>query len=768
MVATSMADAKVKMANGVNGTVAWMDEGRAEPGKLEDEENSEEEEFQEAMVSLKTENGHCENATATLVSKLRESNSKLQGKIGNMRQQRADCMKDFWKQWQELDGEKQALSGNLEALRGEQRQLRNLARHQESEHELGHGRLKEKQHQRKEFEDRIRVLMDRLVTLLSTGEDNEEKASTEASEELADSIDRLQGRLGKIQARLECEKQENREMAVRLSGEQVVTKRLHDDFCKLQGDLFAGRSLRASALSEAAGATPPQQAKKSRRPASAQKHCLIGKSPQSKSKSSLRGPPPARLPASGEEAKSGGDAKAIPARKPPVAAVAESGGKSSAGERPTIPTVTPAEPKAALPANGGDSALAALKVAQPENGAGATISAPKVAQAENGASSAGDSQAVSQPPPPVASSAAEGLSRRAHTAALEDQLKKVLEEFRFADPVVRLQAGVYEFGGQRAYLRMDEGGKVAGSFDGERWDTLEAFIGELPGSVRPRTLQLGELSTSKGTSPPAAAPPSAAPMANGSAVSAALPSSAVKATAATNASTTASTTMVAPPPTVAAVAVLSTTFPGALPATTSSSGSSSLPTAFVVPAATTPPAGSTALATASRKAPDVLEGGRTFGSGSFTAGARRALPAAEPPGGGPPGRRPRSFSPGVARNGTVRPGASLSNSAQQRGSPTTASHGNGARSPSPEATKQDSSSPRAGGFFAAPGPVALRGRAESPRRTIGAGIVAGPQRRTHSPGAYSKTAAMSSSSSSRLATGGLLRPMRVESFLVRH
>eukprot|EP00927_Polykrikos_kofoidii_P043707 TRINITY_DN37789_c0_g1_i1.p1 TRINITY_DN37789_c0_g1~~TRINITY_DN37789_c0_g1_i1.p1 ORF type:complete len:934 (+),score=146.63 TRINITY_DN37789_c0_g1_i1:129-2930(+) len=353
-------------------------------------------------------------ASAKLIAKLRQSKADLKTKLKGTRSKNADCITEFVRHWHEVDQTKQNLSSSIDALDQEQRHLQSLSKQQDSEQEVVLGRLDEKREHRQDFDQRIGVLMDRLVTLLSTGNDIDAQMPAQINEEIQTSISKLGGKLGNVKGQLDTVREENRKLAIRLSEEQLVTKRLHDEFCKLQGQLFDQK--RFSAQENRNGVHP---------------------------RSGSRG----RL----------GD--------PRTNAATSSSSKS---------------------------------FARCDEAAGACVAGPRDGVVHS--QETRDAGTTSPPPEPVIAAArlepncsaalndpACGGLNRDRAIILETKLREVLDTVSFADPVVRLSVGVYEFGSVRAYLKLDDDDGIFASRDESTYEPIEVFVqslGKMRGSSR--------------------------------------------------------------------------------------------------------------------------------------------------------------------------------------------------------------------------------------------------------------------------------------------
>mmetsp|Transcript_1436 Transcript_1436/g.3919 ORF Transcript_1436/g.3919 Transcript_1436/m.3919 type:complete len:872 (+) Transcript_1436:58-2673(+) len=131
------------------------------------------------------------------------------------------------------------LHSNIEGLESEQSQLRVLCEQQESEQAWLQLRDKEGVEQCQQTERRIQVLMDKLVVLLSASGFSGTEMHAGILEDLQSSIRKIEVKVQTVQSQLDRARQENREAAVKLSEEQRKTKRLHDELCGKQGDLFS-------------------------------------------------------------------------------------------------------------------------------------------------------------------------------------------------------------------------------------------------------------------------------------------------------------------------------------------------------------------------------------------------------------------------------------------------------------------------------------------------------------------------------------------------
>mmetsp|Transcript_13195 Transcript_13195/g.24374 ORF Transcript_13195/g.24374 Transcript_13195/m.24374 type:complete len:900 (-) Transcript_13195:99-2798(-) len=153
------------------------------------------------------------------------------------------------------------LHSNIDGLESEQSQLRVLFQQQESEQAWLQLREKEGQEQCSQTERRIQVLMDKLVVLLSASGFQGNEMHAEILEDLQGSIRKIEAKLQTVQSQLDAARQENREAAVRLSNEQRKTKRLHDELCGKQGDLFSRKLCTMPGAPSASSAMEPSRMK---------------------------------------------------------------------------------------------------------------------------------------------------------------------------------------------------------------------------------------------------------------------------------------------------------------------------------------------------------------------------------------------------------------------------------------------------------------------------------------------------------------------------
>jgi hypothetical protein len=65
---------------------------------------------------------------------------------------------------------------------------------------------------------------------------------------------------------------------------------------------------------------------------------------------------------------------------------------------------------------------------------------------------------------------------REQTNALESQLREVLDLVCFSEPVVRVSQGIYEFGPERVYLRLQADGHGYASRDDVHYEPMKSFV----------------------------------------------------------------------------------------------------------------------------------------------------------------------------------------------------------------------------------------------------------------------------------------------------
>lgn len=173
---------------------------------------------------------------------LRRETRELKAQISQKKQKLSDFQSQINNHLEGVAHQKQVLSTRVEGLEMEQRQLQALdVQHKQEERSL-RPRIDEAVAEHAATEARIQVLMDRLVILLSSASAaSMDTMMSEILEEFHGSLLSIDEKKQSGKFRLIAARRENHDFAIRLSGEQSETKRLHDKLCTLQGDLYHGR-----------------------------------------------------------------------------------------------------------------------------------------------------------------------------------------------------------------------------------------------------------------------------------------------------------------------------------------------------------------------------------------------------------------------------------------------------------------------------------------------------------------------------------------------
>lgn len=138
------------------------------------------------------------------------------------------------------------LRARIDAMEAESSDLVSRKAQQRIEQAQLESLIAEGEGQGQDHTERIQRLMDRLVTLLSANNQEEEAKSSlhfdEAIEDLRRSVVRLELQTNSQRSQLGTAQLENRRVALQLSDEQQRTKKLHDTLCHFQKELFNGRT----------------------------------------------------------------------------------------------------------------------------------------------------------------------------------------------------------------------------------------------------------------------------------------------------------------------------------------------------------------------------------------------------------------------------------------------------------------------------------------------------------------------------------------------
>lgn len=412
------------------------------------------------------------------VTRLRHSCAELRSRLRDKDGNRAECILEFQRHLSQVADTKQELQARKEDHEYELQQLQHLQEQQRQEELRLKARLEEKEENKEEFDNRIQKLMDRLVMLLSSGQGQDVDASLPGrlTEELQVSLDRLAKKLGTMKSELEKVLGENREAAVNLSEEQLLTKTLHDKLCDMQGRVFQSRSLPSRAAPATAQPDSASQA------TAAQTNGVSCKPP-----GFVAGAGAIAYASDHEESEvlstsctsRGEDPELVVPLSLPrpahakstdsLSAVSQVGQQRPAQEPPQKPQMQPQQqgPQAQPPSQ-------PLQLPQPE----AQQQPVSLSQPQRDGTPAGRSQQP-QPQPQQKLQQAARWPPPDPTAALESRLKLVLDKVSFRDPVTRVGLGTYEFGSETAYLRLEEGEQVFASRDGVSFLPIEVFVHEL-------------------------------------------------------------------------------------------------------------------------------------------------------------------------------------------------------------------------------------------------------------------------------------------------
>lgn len=193
---------------------------------------------------------HEDNACLGVkIQLMRQETRDLKGQIRQKQRKQSDFKSQMTNHFISVAHQKQLLNTRVEGLEAEQRQLQSMeAQHQQEEVSVK-ARIDDAIADHSTCEARIQVLMDRLVTLLSSAPSPETMVS-QIIEEFEQSLLGLDEKIQTGKARLEVARRENHELAVRLSEEQSETKRLHDTLCSLQSRLYGERFQREAPEAE--------------------------------------------------------------------------------------------------------------------------------------------------------------------------------------------------------------------------------------------------------------------------------------------------------------------------------------------------------------------------------------------------------------------------------------------------------------------------------------------------------------------------------------
>ncbi|CAD7927141.1 unnamed protein product, partial [Amoebophrya sp. A25] len=161
-------------------------------------------------------------------------------------------------QMDQWEAQEKAMSMKLQTLEMEKRKLTLWCEEAGRVQRDARTEADELREQHTESERRVQFLMDRLVSLLSASGSTEKEAAVEKDvlQALNDREKELVARLQRSKTDVDQVRQQNRDLALRLTEEQKLSARLHATFCDLQmenfemrGTLAATKKMAASTLS---------------------------------------------------------------------------------------------------------------------------------------------------------------------------------------------------------------------------------------------------------------------------------------------------------------------------------------------------------------------------------------------------------------------------------------------------------------------------------------------------------------------------------------
>mmetsp|Transcript_25692 Transcript_25692/g.59890 ORF Transcript_25692/g.59890 Transcript_25692/m.59890 type:complete len:930 (+) Transcript_25692:55-2844(+) len=179
---------------------------------------------------------------------------EVESAVQRYQQKEVDFISQMHRHFEDLRRNQKSLQSTLDSLESENSAFRLRLQQQETEHEWMEMQDQAGQEQIAQTERRIQALMDKLVVLLNSGYSAAD-LHDQLMEDLQGSISKAEVKLKTVQTQLDDARQQNRGAAVRLSEEQRKTKRLHDQLCETQGDLFSRKFCSSSAPSSADNST---------------------------------------------------------------------------------------------------------------------------------------------------------------------------------------------------------------------------------------------------------------------------------------------------------------------------------------------------------------------------------------------------------------------------------------------------------------------------------------------------------------------------------
>lgn len=386
------------------------------------------------------------------------------------------------------------LTQRIESLELENVQLKVVAEQRVRDNQVLNDKLSETTRHCNESETRVQFLVDRIVALLST--QLPDPAQTEVVVSMRRQERELIRTLDESRQNLDEVKHQNGELTSRLDEELNLSRRLQDQLYEVKEQFYQNARPLGGGLARAGRPGPLR--------AGCPDAAVAGPAdeldlPEARCVDVLKRPPPPDLPQTISESEVLPDSPLNFGSEDDYTAAADL--STTLGRTPSPPRADgahaldrleaaaqhPGAPMSHWPATGSPPS--------PPSPAGPVPSFPSAWTSPNGGAPAASAGVRSPSPPTGEALQAELLEAqpqafsRAPSAdavlLMEQRLREVLDQASFEHAVVRVEAGIYDFGENvRAQVRLTDNDEVVACSDGRPWERVEDFIQTIAREIR--------------------------------------------------------------------------------------------------------------------------------------------------------------------------------------------------------------------------------------------------------------------------------------------